>query len=238
MKDSAPSPRRPQYLRDYRRRKRSIRLWQVCLLAGLFALWELTTRLGLSDGFLTSSPSRMAGTLQSLWHSGDLWRHIGTSCLETVVGFTAGTLLGTAIAVAMWWWEKLARVLNPYLVVLNALPKTALGPIFIVWMGAGMGAIIVMTLAISLIVTILTMYQGFLGPQTRRSCGSCALWGQAEPDAVAAGVSRQLPYPLQHPEGKCGSVVGGRHYGRSFSFPVQGWAISSSTGRRCSTWIW
>lgn len=89
MKDSAPSPRRLQYLRDYRRRKRSIRLWQVCLLAGLFALWELTTRLGLSDGFLTSSPSRMAGTLQSLWHSGDLWRHIGTSCLETVVGFTA-----------------------------------------------------------------------------------------------------------------------------------------------------
>ena len=162
MKDSAPSPRRLQYLRDYRRRKRSIRLWQVCLLAGLFALWELTTRLGLSDGFLTSSPSRMAGTLQSLWHSGDLWRHIGTSCLETVVGFTAGTRLGTAIAVAMWWWEKLARVLDPYLVVLNALPKTALGPIFIVWMGAGMGAIIVMTLAISLIVTILTMYQGFM----------------------------------------------------------------------------
>ncbi|MFR7892717.1 MAG: ABC transporter permease [Dysosmobacter sp.] len=62
----------------------------------------------------------------------------------------------------MWWWEKLARVLDPYLVVLNALPKTALGPIFIVWMGAGMGAIIVMTLAISLIVTILTMYQGFM----------------------------------------------------------------------------
>ena len=92
----------PLQRRDYRGRKRSIRLWQVCLLAGLFALWELTTRLGLSDGFLTSSPSRMAGTLQSLWHSGDLWRHIGTSCLETVVGFTAGTLLGTAIAVAMW----------------------------------------------------------------------------------------------------------------------------------------
>ena len=78
------------------------------------------------------------------------------------MGFLAGTLLGTAVAVGMWWSEKLARILDPYLVVLNALPKTALGPIFIVWMGAGVGAIVVMTLAISLIVTILSMYQGFL----------------------------------------------------------------------------
>ena len=72
------------------------------------------------------------------------------------MGFLAGTLLGTAVAICMWWWDGVARVLNPYLVVLNALPKTALGPIFIVWMGAGMGSIIVMTLAISLIVTILS----------------------------------------------------------------------------------
>ena len=162
MKDSAPSPRRLQYLRDYRRRKRSIRLWQVCLLAGLFALWELTTRLGLSrrlshqqsqpHGRYPAKLVAQRGPVAAHWH---LMPGDGG-------GFTAGTLLGTAIAVAMWWWEKLARVLDPYLVVLNALPKTALGPIFIVWMGAGMGAIIVMTLAISLIVTILTMYQGFM----------------------------------------------------------------------------
>ena len=85
-----------------------------------------------------------------------------------MVGFLAGTLLGTAIAICMWWREGVARVLSPYLVVLNALPKTALGPIFIVWMGAGMGSIIVMTLAISLIVTILSMYQGFLGTDSEK----------------------------------------------------------------------
>ena len=73
-----------------------------------------------------------------------------------MLGFRAVTRLGTAIAICMWWREGVARVLSPYLVVLNALPKTALGPIFIVWMGAGMGSIIVMTLAISLIVTILS----------------------------------------------------------------------------------
>ena len=79
---------------------------------------------------------------------------------QTLVG-TALNLLGTAAAVGMWWSDTAARILDPYLVVLNALPKTALGPIFIVWMGAGMGAIVTMTLAISLIVTILSMYAGF-----------------------------------------------------------------------------
>ena len=162
MNNGAPSAGRAAYLARLRREKRSVRVWQVALVAALFLWWELSTRIGLADGFLLSSPSRMGRTFAALCGGGELAVHIGTSCLETVVGFLAGTLLGTAVAVGMWWSEKLARILDPYLVVLNALPKTALGPIFIVWMGAGMGAIVVMTLAISLIVTILSMYQGFL----------------------------------------------------------------------------
>lgn len=82
----------------------------------------------------------MAATFWSLCRSGQLLHHIGVSYLETVLGFTAGTLLGTAAAILMWWSDTAARILDPYLVVLNALPKTALGPIFIVWMGAGAGA--------------------------------------------------------------------------------------------------
>ena len=156
-----PLPRREAWLLARRKKRRRVLLWQVGLLLALFGLWQLTTSTGLSDGFLVSSPSRMWGTFLSLCRGGELLRHIGTSCLETVVGFLAGTLLGTAVAICMWWWDGVARVLNPYLVVLNALPKTALGPIFIVWMGAGMGAIVTMTLAISLIVTILSMYTGF-----------------------------------------------------------------------------
>lgn len=153
--------RRLNWLATQKRQRRRVRIWQLAILIGLFGFWELSCRIGLSDGFLTSCPSRMAATFGNLLKSGDLWLHIGTSCLETVIGFTAGTVLGTAVAIAMWWSPTLSRVLDPYLVVLNALPKTALGPIFIVWMGAGTGAIIVMTLAISLIVTILNMYEGF-----------------------------------------------------------------------------
>ena len=161
MPEKTPSPRRAAYLRTVRREKRRVRIWQIALVAGLFAVWELSCRLGLSDGFLVSSPSRMVQTLWRLCASGELWHHAAVSIGETVLGFTAGTVLGTAIAVAMWWSDTAARILDPYLVVLNALPKTALGPIFIVWMGAGMGAIVTMTLAISLIVTILSMYTGF-----------------------------------------------------------------------------
>ena len=164
----ASSPARAVWLRRRNAHRRGIRLWQAALLLGLFGLWEISTRLGWSDGFLISSPGRIWQTLIALGRSGELWLHIGTSCLETVVGFTLGTLAGTAVAVAMWWWPGVAEVLDPYLVVLNALPKTALGPIFIVWMGAGTGAIIMMTLAISLIVTILNMYQGFLSTDAEK----------------------------------------------------------------------
>lgn len=86
----------------------------------------------------------------------------GASCLETVIGFTLGTQAGTVIAILLWWSPMLSRILDPYLVVLNSLPKTALGPVFIVWMGAGPASIIAMTLAISLIVTILEVHNGFL----------------------------------------------------------------------------
>ena len=161
MADKAVSPRRALYLARVARQRRRVRTWQAALLLGLFALWELSCRWGWSDGFLVSCPSRIWQTLTHMTATGELWRHITVSCWETVIGFTAGTLLGTAAAIGMWWSDTAARIADPYLVVLNALPKTALGPIFIVWMGAGTGAIVTMTLAISVIVTILNMYTGF-----------------------------------------------------------------------------
>lgn len=163
-----PSAAHLAWLQQRKRHTRRIRWCQLALLAALFGFWELSTHLGWSDGFLISSPSRMATTFVQLCRGGELLVHIGTSCLETVVGFTLGTALGTLVAVCMWWSNTLSQILDPYLVVLNALPKTALGPVFIVWMGAGIGSIIVMTLAISLIVTILNMYVGFLSTDAEK----------------------------------------------------------------------
>ncbi len=156
------SPERAAYLRRQKRSARAVRAAQVLLLAAFFALWEVAARMEWIDSFLISCPSRIWETLVSLWRSGDLFLHLGVSCLETVAGFVLGTILGAAVAVALWLSPALYRVLDPYLVVLNALPKTALGPVFIVWIGAGPSSIIAMTLAISLVVTILEVHNGFL----------------------------------------------------------------------------
>lgn len=155
------SAQRQAWLRAGRRASALVHLAQILLLMGIFSLWELGARWGWVDAFIVSSPSRIWHTVKSLLSTGELWTHLGTSCLETVVGFLLGTVAGALIAVALWLSPTLYRVFDPYLVVLNSLPKTALGPIFIVWMGAGPGAIIAMTLAISLVVTILEVYNGF-----------------------------------------------------------------------------
>lgn len=163
-----PSEERVAYLLARKRRLAAIHVVRISLLVFFLAFWELSARMGWVDAFVVSSPTRVMATLQKLYQSGDLWLHLGTSTLETVVGFTLGTVLGTIIAIGLWWSDFLSRILEPYLVVLNALPKTALGPIFIVWIGAGTGSIIAMTLAISIIVTILNMHVGFLSTDPQK----------------------------------------------------------------------
>lgn len=156
------SAERRDFLKDIARQKRSVNFVRITILFVFFGIWELSARKGWVDPFIMSMPSRVADTLLSLMRDGSLFRHIGISCLETVIGFSLGTLLGTLIAALLWWSDFAAKVTEPYLVVLSALPKVALGPIFIVWVGAGAKAIVVMTLAISLIVTILNVLGGFL----------------------------------------------------------------------------
>ena len=156
------SQQRKEWLSQREKRRRCVKLTRLLLIGGFFLLWELSTRYGSVDAFIVSSPSRMGETAWSMLRSGELWRHLGVSVAETVAGFLLGTAFGTLIAVGLWWSGFAREVLEPILIVLNALPKTALGPVFIVWMGAGMGSIIAMTLAISLIVTVLSVLEGFL----------------------------------------------------------------------------
>jgi len=148
------------FLNRLKYRKYIILLIQVGILAGLVILWELCAQIGLIDSFITSQPSRIVKTIINL-SSNDLMMHLGVTCTETIIGFVLGVLFGLIIASVLWWFKTCAEIFEPYLVILNSLPKIALGPIIIIWVGAGMKAIIVMALAISLIVTVMELLNGF-----------------------------------------------------------------------------
>jgi len=161
-REQEPSPERIAFLRSVKRKRAMVRLVQVFILVATLGLWEVLASLRIIYPFITSQPSRIINTLSTLYKEGVLLNHIAVTCIETIIGFVLGTILGTLTAILLWWSDFASRVAEPYLVVLNSLPKIALGPIFIVWIGAGPAAIIVMTLAISLIVTILEVLNGFL----------------------------------------------------------------------------
>lgn len=161
MKNNSLSDERKLYLKKLKREKFLVALTQILLLVGLIALWEISANLNIVDSFITSQPSRILNTLINLT-SNNLLHHIGVTTYETVVGFLFGTGLGIIIAIILWWSKFLEKVIEPFLVILNSLPKVALGPIIILWVGAGTPAIIVMAMAISLVVTILEILNGFV----------------------------------------------------------------------------
>ncbi len=149
------------YLKKIKLRRGEILITQISIVVIFIALWEILARIGKIDSFITSQPSRVLETFLNL-SSNDLLRHLKITCIETLVGFSLGTIMGVAISIILWWSPFMSKVSEPFLVVLNALPKVALGPIIIIWVGSGTPAIIVMALAISLIVTILNILNGLI----------------------------------------------------------------------------
>ena len=156
------SPMHDAYLKKIKRENIFIVLMRITILVGIFGFWELLAQLEIIDAFITSSPSRIFKTTKDLFVESNLMLHIGITLYETLVGFIIAVGLGYIIALTLWWSERLRRILEPYIVVLNSLPKIALGPIIIVWFGSGSKAIIFMAVLIGIIVAIITMLNGFL----------------------------------------------------------------------------
>lgn len=134
---------------------------QIGILLLVIALWEILARLQIIDTFIMSSPSRIMTTIGELYSSGNLFYHIFTTLNEALIGFFIATIGGTLIAIVLWWNDTLRQILDPYIVVLNSLPKIALGPIIIIWVGVGTPAIITMDILIMIIISIITMLNTF-----------------------------------------------------------------------------
>lgn len=135
MNKNQISTERKQYLKKLKQRKYLILLTQITVLVGFLAIWEFLANRNIIDSFITSQPSRILNTFLNLT-SNNLLKHIWVTTYETIVGFLIGTLLGIIIAIILWWSDFISKVAEPFLVVLNSLPKVALGPVIIIWVGA------------------------------------------------------------------------------------------------------
>lgn len=150
------------YIKKQKRERSIVWILRFTVLAVLLGLWELLAYLGVIDSFISSSPSKIAVTLGKLFAEDNLIYHVGVTLYETILGFIIAVVLGYAIALILWWSERTRKVLEPYIVVLNSLPKIALGPIIIIWFGSGSKAIIFMAVLVGIIVCIMTMLAGFM----------------------------------------------------------------------------
>lgn len=155
------SKERLKYLKKRKKEKIFVFSMQILLFITFIFLWELFARLKIINTFLTSSPSKIITTLVNLYNTNNLFNHISITVYETILSFILSIFIGIVIASILWWNNLLSKIIDPYLTILNSLPKVALGPIIIIWIGANMNSIIFMALLISSIISIITIYNGF-----------------------------------------------------------------------------
>lgn len=149
------------FLKKIKKDKITISILQLLILFIFIFIWQILSDFNIINTFIFSSPKKIIDTIINLYNNQNLFVHIWITIYETFLSFIIATTVGTVIATILWWNKKIHKVIDPYLTVLNSLPKVALGPIIIIWFGAGIKSIIVMALLISLIITIINVYEGF-----------------------------------------------------------------------------
>lgn len=150
------------YLHKQKRKKFIIHSCQVLLFIIFIITWQILADYNIINTFITSSPKDILFTIINLHNTNNLYTHIGITIYETIISFSLGILIGLIIATILWWNDFLHKITEPYLTVLNSLPKVALGPVIIIWAGASIKSIILMALLISAIISIINIYQGFI----------------------------------------------------------------------------
>lgn len=149
------------FILNHQKRKRMVIYIRVLILIVFFALWEFSARAGILDAFIFSSPTRILSCMLQMTSDGSLFYHTGITIAETIISFLLVTGIGLLVAILLWTKQSLSEILEPYLVVLNSLPKTALAPVLIVWLGNNIKTIIVAAVSVAVFGTILTIYTGF-----------------------------------------------------------------------------
>ena len=150
------------FVKQYRRQQHKIKACQIILFVSVLTLWETGKRNGWLNGFIFSSPGRILETAVNMARDGSLFYHTGITLLETIGSFLLITVLSIAAAMILWWIPMLAKILEPFFVLLNSLPKSALAPILIVWLGNNMKTIIITAISIAVFGSIINLHTGFM----------------------------------------------------------------------------
>lgn len=164
MKQNKPKPeltKQEEFIKNHRKHHHQVTSYRFLIFALFLILWEISADLKWIDSFFFSSPSRVVGCFIDLWKNNNLPLHIGITLLETVMSFLLVFLISLLVSTLLWYSAKLSEVLEPYLVILNSLPKSALAPLFIVWLGTGTTTIIVAGISVALFGSIISFYTGF-----------------------------------------------------------------------------
>lgn len=151
-----------EFVKDHKRHHQFIRWARLSVLIIFLAVWEICADTKIIDSFFFSSPSRVVKCFFTMVREKSLFTHIGVTLLETVVSFLLVVLISLAAATLLWYSTRLSEILEPYLVVLNSLPKSALAPLLIVWLGTGINTIIVAGISVAIFGAIISLYTGFL----------------------------------------------------------------------------
>lgn len=155
------SPEQLNYLKQMKLQSLFIILSRFLILFSFIALWEISSGLGWIDNFFFSSPSAIVALFVNMCKDFEIIRHIGITLSETLVSFLAVTLLSILTAILLICLPKVSKILEPFLVILNSLPKSALAPLIIVWLGTGMKTIIIAGISVAIFGSIINMYTGF-----------------------------------------------------------------------------
>lgn len=149
------------FLKKRKKDKNVIIFFRIIIFVSFITIWELLARFNIINTFLSSSPSKILNTFCNLIKNNNLFNHLYVTIYEVILSFIIASFIGLLIASIMWFFPKVAKIIDPYLTIINSLPKVALGPLIIIWVGANTNSIIFMALLISTFITIINIYDGF-----------------------------------------------------------------------------
>ena len=161
MEVNEMSVKQQEFLKGRQKHRTIVSVFRVLILLVFFILWEISSATGLIDSFIFSSPSKIVRCFWNMVCDRSIFLHVGVTVYETIVSFLLVIFIALLCAVLLWFSPKLSEIMEPYLVVLNSLPKSALAPLLIVWLGATQTTIIVSGMSVAIFGSILSLYTSF-----------------------------------------------------------------------------